>query len=280
MQTRIDVKAKTARYAFGSLAELGRYIDDTSPTWVANKSRSHMKATYWDLGLGYDGAVALAKDGWLEGASRLQDALKVFMPATPKPDVRNDFYGHTPNVPRFCAGAPDSMIRHHYAPTGGMGKVLTLIVPVNALGGVEADHMANFGLAVAHYVNQLETQGIRVELIGAVCSLVSGHRVTHTFVIKQADQFLDLAVVAFAIGHPAMFRRLGFAVRERCAVREDHSYGQTVSLKFADVIDPPPGAVILNGMSRADETANTPKAALAYVSLQIEKAIADNEANA
>ena len=107
---------------------------------------------------------------------------------------------------------------HANPPRMGEGKALTLIVPVNALAGVSAQSMSNFGLGVAQYINQLETDGTRVCIIGAICSKVSGKRLTHTWTIKLADQPLDLAILSFAIGHPAMFRRLGFALRERSAV--------------------------------------------------------------
>lgn len=280
MYKRIDDAKKTAKYAFGSLAELGRYIDDTPRTWNSQSSRLEPKADDWDLRAGYAQCVEYAKHGWIEGADKAQEALKVFAPATPRPDVRNDFYGHMPNVPRFCAGAPDSMLRHVNNPTAGMGRVLTLIIPVNASAGTRAGYMANFGLAVAQYVNQLEANNIRVELVGAICSQVSRWRVAHTWQIKAADQAPDMAVIAFALGHPGMFRRLGFALRERCAAPQDWEYGRSESLKLDDVINPPPGAIILNGMLNAATTSPTPKAALAYVTKQIDKAMADNEASA
>jgi hypothetical protein len=133
--------------------------------------------------------------------------------------------------------------------------------------------MANFGTAVAQYVNQLETDGVRVELIGMIVSLVQGRRVAHSWTVKAADQPLDLAVVAFSIGHPAMFRRLGFALRERSGAPYDPSYGRTVPAEMRDLIGPAPGTVILNGMADAGTHAQTPQAALAYVSAQIEKTL-------
>lgn len=277
MQTRIDRAAKTARFAFRSLSELGEYIDRTPRTWTQNSSKTHGTGVDWDLRAGYDRAVDMARNGWIEGAEKAQDALRAFAPMTPAPDTRTDVYGFRPHVPRFCAGAPDSMIRHTTKPDNGAGRVLTLAVPVNALAYVNAPAMANFGVAVAQYVNQLETDGTRVELLGMMVSLVSGHRCAHTWVIKYADQPLDLAVVAFSIGHPAMFRRLGFALRERSGLPEDFGYGQTVAAKLDDIIDPAPGTIILNGMANADSYAPTPERGLEYVSKQIETALQNKE---
>jgi len=278
MQNRTGTR--TAQYQFDSVAELARYVKDTPNRWGSTQSEKNPPEKSWDLGLGYKRAWELARDGWPEGAKQAQELLKALAQATPRPDVQNDFYGHMPHVPRFCAGAPDSMIRHTKDPRAGMGKVLTLYVPVNALASVSGEHMRNFGLGVAQYINQLETEGKRVEVHGALCSLVSGWRVTHTWRIKSADQPLDLAVLAFGIGHPAMFRRLGFALRERCAAPRDWAYGQSVSLELKDIINAPAGAIILNGMKEANKHAQTPSAALAYITKQIEKALDNPEAAA
>lgn len=273
MQHRQD--GRNERIAFQSLAELGEYIARTPRTWRMKNSETVQPSPERDLNAGYDNALDMARNGWLEGAQRVQKALKAFVPETPKPDTVVDFYGYRPHVPRFCAGDPMNMVRRDpIDPETGMGKVLTLAVPVNALMSVSASSMANFGVAVAQYVNQLETDGMRVELIGMMVSHVSGYwRVAHSWVIKYADQPLDLAVIAFTIGHPAMFRRLGFALRERCAAPMDPGYGQTVPAKLSDLINPPLGTVILNGMASADRYAPTPEKALEYVTQQIDKAM-------
>ena len=108
MQTRIT---KTqALYSFASLYELGEYIASAPKTWKSNASVT--EALSQTLGATYADAVRMAKTGWMEGASRLQGALRAFAPITPAPDTRVDFYGFRPHVPRYCAGEPDSMIRH------------------------------------------------------------------------------------------------------------------------------------------------------------------------
>lgn len=273
MQERIERSDKRARYWFESLAELARYLDNTPKTWHSNSSTGNAATRSWDLGAGYEKAWELARYGWLEGAQQAQEALKAFTPTTPAPDTKTDFYGHMPHVPRFCAGAPDCMVRKIRTPQAGAGKVLTLIVPVNATARVDAKYMRNFGLGIAQYINQLETDGIRVEVFGAFCSSISGWRVSHIWRVKRADQPLDLAVLAFAIGHPAMFRRLGFALRERCAAPQDWAYGQSVPVRADDAINAPAGAVVLNGMIDADRHARTPQTALAYITQAIDKAM-------
>ena len=278
MQERIDREKREARYWFDSLAELAKYLDGTEPTWRSRDSRTIGPSRAWDLQAGYDEAWKLARFGWIEGAERAGQALKALPPLTPAPVNRVDFYGHLPHVPRFCAGAPDNMIRRAYDPNQGTGAVLTLIVPVNALGSVETQHMANFGLGVAQYVNQMETNGVRVEVIGAICSRVSGWRVAHCWTVKRADQPLDLAVLAFAIGHPAMFRRLGFALREHCAAPADPGYGRPIDVHVNDAINAPTGSIVLNGMRHADSIATTPAKAGEYITKQIDAALDKRDA--
>lgn len=281
MQTRDE--PKLYRQRFDSLHELGMFVRDTPRVWSVNSSRDNSAEHSWDLGAGYDGAVNMAVNGWLEGAAKAQDALNAFPPKSPTPDTRTDVYGFRPHVPRFCAGAPDSMIRHADVAETGAGRVLTLIVPVNASCMTSAQAMSNFGVAVAQYINQLETDGTRVELMGCICNnweYLKPRSMRHSFswTIKNADQPLDLAVIAFAVGHPAMWRRLGFAVMERTPIKESEVYGYSqIPATERDIINCPPGAVILNGMQEAEKYARTPESALAHITKQIDAALRTQE---
>lgn len=262
-------------YSFDSLRELGEWIKHTPRTWRdANESANGPVSQEWDLATGYAKSVELARMGWPEGAKRAQGALKTLPTRSPAPDTKTDFYGFRPHVPRYCAGAPDSMIRHTTVAKVGAGRVLTLAVGLDANAGTNAKHMANFGVAVAQYVKQLEMNGTRVHLIGCCVGYfkASGKRQAHSFTIKRADQPLDLGVVAFAMGHPAMLRRISFAAIERSAQPQDYSYGSAVPMIKADLINPAPGVVILNGMVNAGTHAPTPAKALEYVTQQIEAA--------
>lgn len=274
MQT--EITARKALYSFDSLLEISQHIEGTPRVWRIQQSKSARARDTWDLGLGYDGALKLAREGWLEGAQRAQEALRAFAPKSPAPDTKVDFYGHMPHVPRYCAGAPDSMLRHTTPPTIGGGRVITLYVAINANCNQRADTMANYGLGVAQYINQLESQGMRVELYACVAQDTSGgaiSRVAHSWRLKGADQPLDLAVIVFAIGHPAMYRRIWFAMIERSAAKECMSYHYPERVKPSDIINFPTHAYILNGMLDANKQAPTPQKALENVGAEIDKAI-------
>ena len=270
---RSKVTAKRSQYRFDSLPQYSRWLRDTAPIWTYTNSREHEGEQDWDFATGYTKCEALARDGWLEGAQKAQEALKTFSPTSPLPDVKTDFYGHRPHVARYCSGAPDSMIRYDREAQGGSGRVISLLVPISVNWMTRADRFANFGVGVAQYVNQMETQGYRVEVHAGMAQEARGHRMTCTVQIKSADQPLDLAVMAFAIGHPAMFRRLGFAMIERSALPETASYGMPEDMNAADMLDAPNGLIVLNGATNSNEVARTPQAALKYISECIEAAI-------
>jgi len=271
MQERF--KGKTEQYFFNTLAELARWIENTPATWRAKSSASANYGNSWDLGVGYGKAWTMARNGWNEGAQRAQAALKAFAPLTPSPDERTDFYGHRPHVARFCAGAPDSMIRHEPCADNGSGKVLTLVVNISVDCSQRAANVANYGLGIAQYVNQLESDGIQCEVIAACVQSISGKRVCFSWRVKGAEQPLDLANLSFAIGHPAMFRRICFALIERCKARECSVYGYPETVKASDVINAPIGTVALNGINDANTNAATPQAALDHIARHIETAL-------
>jgi len=275
MREQVDPKA--CRYWYDSLREIGQYTDNEPKRWTYNESSNEPASTSWDLNCGYKQAVSMAKLGWLEGAQRAQDALKSFTPMTPAPETKTDFYGHMAHMPRFCAGAPDHMIRHARPPREGFGKVLTLVVSCSANCTQNAEYMANYGLGIAQYVNQLETDRVRVEVIGVMTEIIHERRVSHAWRIKGADQPLDLAVLAFCIGHPAMFRRIGFALIERCHAKQSPGYGRAVDAKLADVLNCPPNAFVLNGIANANSVAKTPQAALEHIETKIDEAIKQQE---
>jgi hypothetical protein len=269
---RQQIKPETSKYRFDSLPEYSQWLKATPKIWQHNSSQG--KRDYdWDLGAGYDKACDLARYGWIEGAQAMQDSLKAFTPMSVAPDTLTDFYGHRPHVARYCAGAPDNMLRYDREGRDGSGRVVTLLVPIAVNCHTQAECFTNFGVGVVQYINQLETDGLRVEVHSGIALEYNMHRMTCTTQIKSADQQLDLAVVAFAIGHPAMFRRLGFAMIERSALPETGGYGGARDMDVSDMLDAPNGLIVLNGATKSNSLARTPEDAFKYVGDKIEDAM-------
>ncbi len=272
---RYDTKGNTRRYTFESLADLSKYIADTPRKWSCNLSAESKSYDAWDLGASLDDALRMSRLGWIEGAQRTRETLKIFSPLEPAPRVKMDFIGHMPHVPAYCAGSPVHMLRKAKQATIGGGRILTLYVSVNANAATGAQEMSNYGLAVARYIHQLEAKGMRVELWGIAVSIMSTTgRLTNAWRIKSADQPLDLAVLAFSVGHPAMLRRLEFALCERCSFPTQPGYGSATGALYSDLSNAPRGAVLLNGMENAHRHSRTPESALAHVTQAIDAALA------
>lgn len=266
---RTVFEPKRNRYSFDSLREFGLWIDATEPNWTARQSTSNKPEMSWDLNAGYDGAVQMAKLGWIAGAQRMQGKLKVLQARQPMPRKRVDFVGYTPHVPRYCAGAPDCMIRKQGDNRGGKSLVLYVDICVSAFQN--AEHLANYGTAIAHYVKQLELDGTRCEVHAGATVTLKGIKQTFTVCVKRAGQPLDLAVMAYAVGHTAFFRRLWFAFSERAKAPYQSGYGSISKLALADCISPAATAVVLHGMNRAHECARTPLEAVESVRAEIER---------
>lgn len=265
---RSNITKTLHQYSFESLREFSAWLADTPANWRCDASRSYRATSTWDLQCGYDGAIDLARKGWIEGAARVQSKIAKLNLKQAFPKERNDFYGYRPNVPRYCAGAPDNMVRHDKQ-TGG-GQALSLYVTVNTPGTSRAKYMANWGVAIAQYVKQLELEGVPCEIFTLNAVELRGVTQYTTIKIKSAGQPLDLAVLAFAIGHPAMLRRLCFAMYERGKAPQCVSYGKPLDGKIDNILDARPNGVIINGMKRVNDIATTPERALEALTKEID----------
>lgn len=275
-----------ARYWFDSLPELQRWLQDTPATWRQRDSEQSRARDDWDLSLGWQGALRLARDGDTEGADAIRAMLADYAATLPAHDaLPSDAHavaGYHVDVPHYLSGQPDCMIAPAPMPETGRGRVVTLAVSINATADIVAAPMRRYGMALARKVYDLEAAGERVEVIGCFVSEVSGARVSVAWRVKAADRDLDLPALAFAIGHPAMFRRIGFACRERLPfrdVQEDFSYGSSKPARLTDLLldgstqAPAYPVAILNGMNRADVLAPTVSDAIRNVGASVDAAL-------
>lgn len=257
---------------FESLPEVFRFLDSTPRKWRQSASEHNAPRDNWDLGVGWQGALELARTGWVEGAAAIQEAA---MAATGRPVTERephwgfDVAGDLPDVGRFMAGVPDNMRRRRK--TVGRAPIVTIALGVGTSGGTSAYAMANYGAALAALIDRLEASGRRVELYAISAVIDGGHRIAISVRIKGADEPLDLAAVAFGVGHPAMLRRIVFAARER-SPHEMSGYGGTATVEPRDLIDPQPGTLAITGVKDNAARCKTVDGALALAIEQINNA--------
>ena len=214
------------KLTFDSLSDLAQWLDVTPRLrGAADYSESHPSGDVsWDLGLGYRNTIEIAAKGgyWQEGASMVRNGVARAAEMSKQrqaPAIENSVAGFLPDVPAYLAGVPDNMLAMAETGIVAVSPIISIGVP-NAQGGVDGKSIMNRGIAIVTLVDALESQGYRVEVHTALgCkSPYSGDKVLcdATVIIKQANEPWNPNSMAFGMGHPALIRRLGFAVRERC----------------------------------------------------------------
>lgn len=236
------------------LNDLANWLSSEARVWRQQSSRGNRASNSWDLGLGMDGALRMAKTGWSEGMRNVMFAAQEVVAAPRTSTIRYDVAGEFPDVGRFVVGDPLHMRSHRKQ--RDHHQLVHLIVNVCCSASVSASTFANYGGAVAALVDQLENRGRRVELdVVGVNSHKGRGRSICGWKVKQASDPLDLSAVAYSIAHPAAFRRLMFAMWERLPRSwEDAGYGTVAELtrKDAEKLEAP-DAVLLDGVGRSNE---------------------------
>lgn len=185
----------------------------------------------------YEEAEKLITNGWEE---KLPEIKRQFTSSVKqnsngtinKRRTYNHVEGYAPHVPNAILGVPQSMINTQRV--AQKVKVVSLIYSPTANCGTNGDTFIKAGIVILNIVNQLELNGIRVNLkIAAKDSMDYDNNYAGSFVtIKNYREPLDLKKVAFPIAHPSMLRRFGFKWLETFPeLKGDFSggYGHTVS---------------------------------------------------
>lgn len=230
-----------------NLMDAEAFIQTAPRIWPEKASSHERRSEQWDLNAGWDGALRLAREGWSEGARRVEFEAAQVTQIGDRPHIAFDVAGEFPDVARFCAGEPLHMVRHKR----DRKPVVHLLVNVCCSASISAKSFAAYGGAVAALVDQLENSDHRVELDVVAANAHSGRgRSLCGWKVKQASDPVDMAAIAFSIAHPAAFRRLVFAMWERLG-RElfTYGYGSVTNLtrEDAEVLDCP-DAILLDGV--------------------------------
>jgi hypothetical protein len=250
----------------------------------------------WTMGASFKKAIKLARGGWAEGAARFIDGMSA-IDATGTADksrMYRDVAGASPCVGAAVSGHPLSMYRRRREPVAT--RTLAVYVDCTAPASCDAEYMCNRGIAIASWIDAMESSGVRVELTlthtstdspkatqdGAYGRADADAQPTNVHVVetvlKGAGEALDVDRVAFFLGHPATLRRLMFAVSESdnnaagdgWAKQSRYGYGMP-SLYRAAAADVAAGCVVLQGITRDAGDYHSIEAARDRVNRDIEK---------
>lgn len=224
----IAQQGKVSIFHADDLYELTGWLAATPALWRSRNSETNRALPEWDLGVGYAGALKLARDGWSEGARNVEFSDAQPLAAAMLKTKVLDFAGELPDIGRYVSGEPMHMTSHRRKER----PIVHLVVNLWASGGTSARTFTTYGRALLALVDQLESGGHRVELDVVFPTAPKGHVVCAGWKVKRAADALDPAALAFSIAHPAAMRRLGFAMVERAPLAADDggAYGYQTEL--------------------------------------------------
>ena len=207
-------------YDYIALAETG----ETTMTERASRKEYDDYSSSWTLGSSWENAIELGRFGWQAGTDQLTDSIKSFESVLPSHRVRletsMDITG--PGVldfGRWATGHPEAWIVQQETEINDphAGDIIRIVFNISASSGVESSEMLDKGATIVGLIDLLERSGKRVEL-----DLVHGTRPNNISIrvrvrVKEANAPIDIERIAFALAHPASFRRIGFSIWEQAA---------------------------------------------------------------
>lgn len=174
-------------------------------------------------------AAALVERGWPEGAAKVSEwsnRLDCFAAATAAAkskafnwDVTGDFV----DVGKYMTGEPECFGSEDNDGEQSSSRVVSIRINACVSGALQADAIVARGVAVLVAVDVLESLGRRCEILVSQSTHTGGHTMSGSVpnlhldanvCVKRAGEPVDLDRLAFAVAHPAFFRRLGFKFME------------------------------------------------------------------
>lgn len=204
----------------------------------------------------FEDAVALASQGWPEGAARAS-AVRASLDAAVRDCVVArqagfswDVTGETIDVGKFLAGEPECCLTQSETGESASGRIVRIVANVAASGSVSAESLFARGAVVLAAIDILEGLGHRVELTvarGTTTAKVGGKVLQILVPVKSAGQPLDVDRLAFCLCHPGFLRRLTWSVSEQ--------YGYIPSETWPAPVEVAEGCILTSETLRAADFA-------------------------
>lgn len=164
-------------------------------------------------------AIHLARYGWPEGRKYMSEAMAEISSIASMsaiPATQMDVAGQYPVAALAAAGDPECMVTP--MPVEDRVKsTVKMLVNIALPGSTKEKNINNCGGAICTVIDNLETQGHRVELT-LIDNIQTNDKIGDFFapglIAKQASEALDINTIAFWLSHPSALRRLMFRAIE------------------------------------------------------------------
>ena len=226
-------------------------------------------------GCSFKDACKLAREGWPEGADKINAQSKPIFNRISGMIERFDPYytdeGSQLDVARYLDNEPECWVRMESVITQGPGlRLIRLVYNIGVSAGIESNVIQVRGSAVATLVECLEYAGHRVQVeIGFPVADRKGGSVAVIVAVrvKDFDQPLDIPRFAYAVIHPSTFRRLGFSIMEQFPydVRQQLNVGTSYGYPTEYPQDEERGEIYVSEAALWDRQWNTPDRAQQWI---------------
>jgi hypothetical protein len=276
--------SKTYREYYPTIGSILDRLDMERPSDSGDSSTETKGKESWDLGLGWKGTLDCYAGGWSEGAKRAYDLAETLdvMPTTPRPKLVKSVVGGHPNVGAYLAGNPVNM--YNVSKRAAQGQPFVhFYMHISYNASVNANTAFDRGCALVALADALETAGCRVKVTALELSSIrggkSGKSGTDRYVayheLKDYSDRLDVDNLIFTAAHPAYFRRIGFALRERCddknvRANTNNRYGNFCEVVPEDLDNDGSHNILLSGL---DGNGGTPESFLADMVKQLPETV-------
>lgn len=197
-----------------TLREALDVLDRPVPKWLSDPASQRNDASSW-AGATWQGARQMAERGDLKtlrnfDAAARRLAVKDIGEAR-KRTSRRSVAGGAVDLGAYLSGAPDCMVEQ--AVVSGPRKVIQIGVRVEAIAAVTPNQLAERGCAIGGIVRALTLRGFSVG-IDAIFAAERTAGIITAVTLKAPGEYLDPAIMAFWLGHPAAMRRVFFRLQE------------------------------------------------------------------
>jgi len=202
-----------------------RNIDEQARPWSGTKT--------------YPEAEQLATEGWPKGrveAEGLADVMEGKIGVRTEQAFVSTMaeFGARPSVPHYLAGDPECMIDYRLADVSKVGRVVRIYLDVGGSAGFKPNVFMARASAVLAMIETLNRQGDQVEVYAGHSLWPGGGKTNGALSlwftkVHGAGEVLDPDALAFFCGHPAVLRRVSFALEENMPeqFRKDFNVGTT-----------------------------------------------------
>ena len=227
--------------------------------------------------------LKMARQGWPEGRAKIDEMARQ-MDVNIAGRIANEYLeegmtGPIVDVQAAVIGLPEQFLRiedsQEDAKRGPNGSVVKIVVNVSAGCGVSGEALYRRAAALGAVAMVLERTGRAVDI--TVCDAMTFHadrskRGEARIHVKRSTEYVDPDLLAFAIAHPSVLRRVFFGIEECWPEDLRYAIGIPGGYGGVDALLPMDADIVLgHGADNDDADFSTPERAEAWVLAMLAK---------